>query len=115
MSFFLDGVEIPSPKEFSREYIPVISDTNAVNGKMGRDVRILEKERFTLSWEVLSKAEIDSLLTTLAKNTAVAFYCDEDNLNIPSTNVFINLNSIGYETVGSDYIGSLTLELTEEQ
>jgi len=115
MSYLLDGTEIPRPKEFSREYTPVSQRQTTISGKTGLDYRKLHKEVYTLRWEVLSKAEIDTILTILDKKEIVTFSISENNLTISEINVIVNISAIEYSVQGDNYIGSLELKLTQEE
>lgn len=112
-NYLLDGIYLPPPKTFSREFISISSDVSTLTGKTGRDLGT-KKEIFRLGWEVLSKEEVDNILVILAKNTPVVFQITETNLTIAPTRVIIRLSGIEYSTLGSNYISSLELELEEE-
>ena len=71
----------------------------------------MTKERFSISWELATSAEVSAILAILAQNKAVTFSVNEENLNIPSTSVIMFLGSIEYSTLGSGYYASLSLEL----
>jgi hypothetical protein len=113
MAYYLDGTSLPSPKRYERQFMPVASNFTSMDGKESRDLRILDKEKYVLSWENLSKSELDSIMTIVNKNTPVIFYINETNLTVNSTEVHIRIGSIDYSTLGSDYLSNLTLELIE--
>lgn len=72
------------------------------------------KEKYVLSWEVLSKEEVDNILAILALNRAVTFSVDATNFDIPLVNVIPYIASIEYSVIGNSYVAALTLELIEE-
>jgi len=114
MGYILDSTTIPRPKGFIREELLVGQDVVAINGRTGRDIRN-RKERFILSWEVLSNAEVSTIMTIVEKNEAVTFSVAETNLTINETSVIVSIESIEYKIIGSNYIAALALELVEVQ
>lgn len=110
--YLLDYYILPKPKQFSRSYIQIKTDVTSINGKLGRDLGGF-KEKYLLSWENLTKDEVDRIIGIVNKNTAVDFFVLEDNLQVPLVSVLLRISSIEYTTLGSDYLSSLSLELEE--
>ena len=111
--YILNSVALPRPKELRREFVPISQDNTAITGHGGRDYRYRTKERFTLSWEILSKSEADSIITIVDLNTAVDFYVLEENLSIEQVSVLARIKNIEYVIVGSSYKAMMTLELDQ--
>ena len=111
--YILNSTSLPRPKEFTRQFIPVSQDITAITGHEGRDFRYRTKEKFTLSWEILSKSEVETIMTIVNLNTAVSFYVLETNLSVAQTSVLLKIKDIEYVIVGSGYKGMMTLELEE--
>lgn len=108
----LGGLELKSPQAFSREYIYTKSDYVAINGKSERDTTG-RKEKFTLSYENLTKLELDDLLSVVAENEAVSFVVNHKGMLNINTQVFLFISSVNYNMIGSDYRADLQLELVE--
>ena len=89
-------------------------DHNVLTGKTCRDYHSV-KEKYLLSWEVLSKTEVDTILGIVALGTAVDFYINVEGFQISLTSVIPYVASISYSVLGDSYIGSLELELIEEE
>lgn len=112
--YYLNGVKIKTPQKFKREYIFQKTDYTTLNGKTVRDTSHI-KEKFTLHFENLTKAEVDAIDTICALGTPVALTINgHDVVNIQTT-VFPYIGSILYDIVGSTYLASLDLELIEEE
>ncbi len=115
MSYVLDGSIIPRPKELQRGFLPISQDYKTINGRGSRDVRSITKESYILRWETLSLAEITTILGIVDKNIAVNFYVDEENLTISTISVIVRIGSIEYSVVGSNYVGSMEIQLEKVQ
>ena len=113
LNYILDGQYLPRPKGFSRSFASVYQDHQTISGKTVRDLDILDKEVYTLSWETLDSYEVALLLAIVEKNMAITFQISEDNLTINSKSVFAKIASISYSIVGSNYLASLQLRLEQ--
>lgn len=111
--YVLDDLILPRPKSFKRGFIVTKTDMMTLGGRTGRDI-ISRKERFVLGWEYLSKTEIDAILEKVELNTPLNFRVFDRVLTIDDTTVIPYVASINYNIPGSNYIGSLELELIEE-
>lgn len=112
MSYILDGTTLPNPKSFKRGFIPVSQDCKTIDGRQGRDFKIV-KERFVLGFDNLTSTEITAILTIVEKNVAVTFSVNEKDLTINQTDVLVNVTSINYVTPGSIYLSEMEIELVE--
>jgi hypothetical protein len=108
----LDGVDLPRPKFFSREFIFQKTDVTTIDGKTSRDLG-KRKEKFVLGWEMLFESELDRIKTIVEKNTAVTFEIAEDNLVINETNVLTTLRPVNYIIPGENYLIATEIELIE--
>lgn len=115
MSFILNGNTLSRPKQFSREYLSITQDYKTLSGKAGRDVRLIGKERFIMSWEILSPAELAVILGIVNTNTPVDFSVTEENLSIPIISVIVRISTIEYSIVGNSYLTQTSIELEEVQ
>jgi len=103
---------LPTPDALERSFIQIKSDVVAIDGKTGRD-SVSVKEQYSLSWKILSKTEVDSIIAIASKNTPVDFLVNETNLVIPVVSVLVKMSSIEYSIPGSDYLGSMSISLEE--
>ncbi len=111
-AYLLNGLAIPRPKFFKRDFIFVSKDVRAINGKEGRDISG-KKERFVLGWELLALLEFDRLSAAADTGTAVTFSVTDGNLVINQTNVLARLSQARYIVPGSNYVVGTEIELTE--
>jgi hypothetical protein len=104
---------LPRPDSLKKEFIFVKSDITSLTGKISRDT-ILLKEKYLISWDMIDTTTASELLTVINRNELVEFEVDDGILQIPATLVHVYIASQGYETLGSNYLSSLVLELIEE-
>lgn len=112
MRYILDNTELPRPKSFKREFISISERYNSLSGKIGKDVRTT-KEKYILTWEIVSSTELSNIMTIVNKNTSVNFQIAEEKLIISSTSVIVKISNIEYTIPGSSYYCSFALELEE--
>lgn len=110
--YYLNGVQLPSPKTFERDFIYQRTDYTTLSGKTTRDTSG-KKEKYILSWENLNRNEVNIIKAIVELNTAVPFSVDEEDLQIASVSVIIHVNAINYTTPGSTYLAETELELIE--
>ncbi len=108
----MNGLNIPRPKFFKRDFIFVSRDVRAINGKEGRDISG-KKERFVFGWEVLSLLEFDRLNAAADVGATVTFSVNDGNLIINETNVLARVSQARYVIPGSSYIVGTEIELIE--
>lgn len=113
-AYSLDNIDLPRPKSLQREFVFIKSDISSLTGKISRDVTLL-KEKYLISWDIISVTDASNLLSIVNKNKVVIFFVDDKNLQISSTSVHVYIASQGYKILGSNYISSLILELIEEE
>jgi len=111
--YYLGGLIMSRPKSLIRESVFLKTDITAIDGKTSRDTGT-EKEKYMLTWEILSKGEMDNLVEIVELNTAVAFSVNDGNLVINEVNVIPFMNTRSYTLVGNNYIGATSLELIVE-
>jgi len=109
--YLLDGIKLKRPKQMNREFIYQKTDYTAITGKLSRDISA-KKEKFILTYDNLTKAQVDLLMTIISQNEPVSWIVSPLGIN---TVVWPYIGSIVYETVGGDYRAGLVLELIEEQ
>jgi hypothetical protein len=112
--YLLNGVSLPRPNTFSREFISVSNDTESIDGRRGRDLRMV-KEKFILHWQNLHASEFTIIKDIVELNKSVTFSVSDANLTINEINVIVYMGSIEYNTPGSTYIGDMEIELIQEE
>lgn len=112
MSYKLDGTTLPTPKSFFREQIEQSGTIVTLNGYTKKDITN-RKERFTLGFEMLTQAQVSTILTIWGDQTTKTFEVDESNLTVSPTTVHIDIKDRSYNTKGEDYREDLKLILTE--
>ena len=111
--YYLSNKIIPRPKSLIRESVFSKTDITTIDGKTSRDTGT-EKEKYMLTWEIISKEEMDNLVEIVELNTAVLFGVNDGNLVINEVNVIPFMNTRSYTLVGNNYIGTTSLELIVE-
>lgn len=111
--YYLNGVKMKMPKAFSREFVYQKTDYTVITGKQVRDT-VSKKEKYLLTFENLTKAQVDVIQTIIDLNTIVLF--DVQGFTFPdiAVNVIPYIASKVYDVVGNQYLSSLQLELIEE-
>ena len=95
-------------------YTQARTTITTIDGKTSWDESAEKKEKFVLSWETLTKTEVDSILTIINKNTSVSFLVNDKLLVVNEKMVFPYVASIEYSITGSSYLAKLVLELIVE-
>lgn len=111
MSWILNGVTLPNPKEFTREFIETSGENISLTGRTTKDIRN-RKERFHLVFRFQTPAEVTSLLSIYNEEEVVDFQVTETNLTIAATPVHVELSQRDY-IKGGDYMADWDLILTE--
>jgi hypothetical protein len=112
--YFLNDVELKAPTSISREYIHQKTDYTTITGKTVRDTSSI-KEKYILKFDNLSKAQVDAMMAIVELNRAVQFEANvKDIVNINKM-CFPYIGSINYDTLGSNYLSDLELELIVEE
>ena len=112
MAYILGGLTLPNPKRFSRQFIEASALNLTALGKTTKNV-INRKERFTLVYQYLTQAQVNSILSEYELEIVRTFQVTETNLTIAATDVLIDVNSRDYPPSGTEYGEHLTLILTE--
>ena len=111
MSFLLGDKTLPNPKSFTRGFIETSAQNRTIGGK---EIKRTEnrKERFTLVFQELTRAQANSILSEYRLGVVRSFQVTETNLAIAATDVLVNISSREYQP-GRDYRENLSLILTE--
>ncbi len=112
MAYILGALTLLQPKSFRREFI----ETSAGNLLMlGKSTKRQEnrKERFILTYQNLTPAEVSSILAEYNLNETRSFESTETDLPIAATQVLIDVKGRTYPPTGIAYREDLTLILTE--
>ena len=114
MSYNLGLITLPTPKrgDFTRRQIETGAGFMTLDGTTKKDITN-RKEQYVLSYELLTQAEISSILSEYDLQTTRDFSVNETNLTIASTPVHIDIKDRRYNTAGDSYREDLTLILTE--
>ena len=88
MATVLGATTLPNPTRIQREFVETSSANTSLTGRTYKDIRN-RKERFTLTFERLTKTEVDGILSEYNAQTTKDFSITEDNLTIVSTPVHI--------------------------
>lgn len=112
MSYILNSVTLPNPKEFRREFVETSGENISLTGRTTKDIRN-RKERFHLLFRFLTAAQVASILTDFNLEEVVNFQVTETNLTIAATPVHVELSQRDY-IKGGDYMADMDMILTEE-
>ena len=111
MATVLGATTLPNPTRIQREFVETSSANTSLTGRTYKDIRN-RKERFTLTFERLTKTEVDSILGEYTPEVTKDFSVTEDNLTIAATSVHIRFESRDY-IKGGEFRSDVTLVLTE--
>ena len=114
VGYFIGSTLMPRPNALTRENIYIAKDVSTISGKGGRDITNM-KERITLSWNRLSASDFRAILLEIEKNEPLVFYVNQNALQISNMLVIPVIKTAEYTTLGSDYLVSTSIELTEVQ
>lgn len=112
MSFILGDLTLPNPKSFRRAFIETGAKNLLIEGKSTKRVEN-RKERFTLVFQNLTRAQANSILSEYVLDMVRIFQVTEVNLSIPATNVLIDISTRKYPPSGKEYKEEFRLILTE--
>lgn len=112
MSYTLGSITLPRPNAFRREVVEKSSKIVTLDNTTKKDITG-RKERFVLTYTMLTQAEIASLLSEFDLLTVRNFTVSETNLTISATSVHIEYDVREYNTGGNEYREDLTLILEE--
>ena len=107
----LGATTLPNPTSFRRRFLETSSLNTALTGRTTKDIRN-RKEVFTLTFERLTKTEVDSILAEYTPEVTKDFSVTEDNLTIVSTLVHIRFEPRDY-IKGGEFRTDVILILTE--
>ena len=111
MATVLGATTLPNPTSFRRRFLETSSLNTALTGRTTKDIRN-RKEVFTLTFERLTKAEVDSILSEYTPEVTKDFSVTEDNLTITATSVHISIEQRDY-IKGGEFRTDVILTLTE--
>jgi len=112
MSYTLGVVTLPRPKSLVRRFLEKSTENITMKGKTTKDT-INRKEKYELTYQYLSLAQVGAILSEYNLNEVRSFTVDEDNLSIGPTDVFIDISARNYPMSGREYRENLKLILTE--
>ncbi len=112
MQYLLGGLSLPKPEGFQRENIYIKKGVVSIDGKTGFDFTGM-KEKFIIGWKHMKMSDFNSLLAKVQLDVPLDFSIDDGNLQIATTSVIPVVKVAEYETLGSDYLTRIEMELTE--
>ncbi len=112
MAYILGGVTLLNPKAFQREFLELSQTNTTFKGKSLRRVEN-RKERFVLTYQHLTEAQVDTILAEYNLNEVRTFQVTEDNLSISPTDVLVEVGVREYIPGGETYLSNFDLILTE--
>lgn len=112
--FQLGNIILPNPKKFTRHFIETASENLLMEGKTTKRVEN-RKEEFTLEFQHLTPAEVNSVLSEYELNAVRTFVVTETSLPVSATDVLVDIKNREYPASGKLYRENLTLILTEVQ
>lgn len=112
MSFVLGSVTLPNPVGFRREYVETAQENMTLQGKNTKRW-VNRKERFILTWELLTQAEVSSILSEYELDMVRSFQVTEVGLTVAPTDVLVDTTARQYLKTGTHYLEKLTIVLVE--
>ncbi len=112
MAYTLGALTLLNPKSFRRDFIETSAGNLTIRGKSVKRVEN-RKERFTLTYQNLTNAQVSSIMAEYNLNTVRTFTVTETELPIAATQVLVDVKTINYPLTGTEYRQDLTLTLTE--
>ncbi len=109
--YYLGDQTLPTPLEFTRTIIENSKENLLLSGRSARRI-VNRKERFVLKFQHLTTTQVNQILSEYNLNMTRPFWVDEENFDIPETQVHIEIGNREYRTVGT-YREELTLILSE--
>jgi hypothetical protein len=110
--YILGNLTLPTPKAINRELIETGATVNTLNGTTKKDITN-RKEQYTLTFEMLTQAQVALILAEYNLQTTRLFSVTETNLSISPTLVHIDIKERQYNTRGVEYREDIKLILTE--
>ena len=110
--FILGAITLPNPKSFTRKFIETSSENLLMQGKTTKRTEN-RKEQFTLVFQELTQAQVNSILSEYELEAVRSFQVTETNLTIAATDVLVDISPRNYPLSGKAYREEFTLILTE--
>jgi len=112
MSYTLSGITLPKPKQFTRRFIEKGAEHLLMFGKTTKRIEN-RKEQFTLVYQYLPQSTLNSILSQYELNSVLSFTVNEVALEIPRTDVLMDVADLKYPPTAEEYRENVTLVLTE--
>lgn len=110
--YTLGSITLPNPKKFERKIIEMAAEHLLMFGRTTKRLQH-RKEQFVLTYQYLTKAQVNTILSQFQLNSPLTFAVDETNLVIPATEVLMDIGKREYADSGFDYTENLDIVLTE--
>lgn len=110
--YTLGSINLPNPKKFERRILEVAVEHLLM---FGRSTKKLEhrKEQFILNYQYLSQEQVNVILSQYELDTVLDFTVTDEEVDIATTGVLMEVQGREYPASGVDYRENLTLVLTE--
>ena len=112
MSYILGAVTLPSPKKFVRQFVETAVE-HLVYGGITTKNFTRRKEKYILTFQYLSKAVVNSILSEYELDAVRSFSVDDGELQISATDVLIDVGTREYQAAGEALTENFTLVLSE--
>lgn len=112
MSYKLGDLTLPEPKSIQREVLENSQENITLTGKTTKRT-LNRKQRYILSFQYLTQQQVNQLFSEVNLEVTRTFTVDEDNLTIGPVDVFIDLDSRGYEKTAEQFRENIDIILTE--
>ncbi len=112
MGYILGGITLPQPKKLKREFVEVSQSNATITGRTTKKI-VNRKEVYTLGFEYLTQAIVNSLMSIYQLQQVVSFQITEDNLSVGPIDVLVDLPTRIYPASAKEWRENLSIVLTE--
>jgi hypothetical protein len=112
MAYTLGSITLPKPKRLVRQQFELSVEHLLVFGKTTKRVTH-RKEIFILNYVYLTQAVINTILSQYELGTVLDFTVDETNVEVPTTQVLMDVTGLKYPASGEAWLEDIQIILTE--
>lgn len=109
---WLNGLQLPQPKKITRRVIEKGVEHLLVFGRTTKKTEN-RKEEFVLTFQYLTNAQANSIISLFNLETILSFYSTESNFLVAETDVLMSVSGREYPKSGEAYRENLVITLTE--
>jgi hypothetical protein len=114
MAYILDGTTIKSPRALREAPLNIETEHQTISGDTKKDITA-RKMRYILFYENILKTDADTIFSIYDQKAVVTFQVTDTNKTISSRNVHVDVSGREYATLGTSYLVTFNLILTEEE